>query len=544
MTTAVVSRMPRTGKTALFLFLLFQALYALTSSGNAFRVPDEFEVYFQTEHLVDAGDLSVPQTLVIRQPSVVNGRVVGSEPIFYGRFGIDRRPYAPYGPFSAFLAVPHHLIARAIARLAGIPRKPLPGGLAWVFFVGGLTMLSSATGAALAVAGFHQAALSLKAPPRTALALSLMLGGATVLWVYGTSFYTEGWQAAFLIWTAALLLGARESPRHAEAKVIGAALLLTAVGITKVTSLIFAPGFVLAVLADRALDSRTRLRVAIALLVGIAAAVAIHLAWNAHRFGDPLDFGYDAAETIPQMPPQPFRLADVPRGLVVLLATPGKSLLLWAPILLIAAASVKEFWRREPAMVAALGVTLATGLVFYAAYLFPEAGYSHGPRQLVPLVPLLLLPAVAWPIESWSRSALITCAAVGFSIALLATSVSFLEDQGIGSDLGAGARLAYYDRIDPPPGRPWNRYRLGYIPFLRTLSGGQWPSGDSLGHGLDYFPHHLARARRELPGGAAIPAWTIWALPLFWLALFGATAAALVRRFRDDQIQNELTTDR
>jgi hypothetical protein len=244
------------------------------------------------------------------------------------------------------------------------------------------------------------------------------------------------------------------------------------------------------------------------------------------------------------MPPQPFRLADVPRGLVVLLATPGKSLLLWAPILLLAAASVKAFWRREPAMVAALGVTLATGLVFYAAYLFPEAGYSHGPRQLVPLVPLLLLPAAARPIDSWPRGALIGCAAVGFSIALLATSVSFLEDQGIGSDLGAGARLAYYDRVDPPPGRPWNRYRLGYIPFLRTLSGGQWPSGDSLGHGLDYFPHHLARARRELPGGAVIPAWTIWALPLFWLALVGATAAALVRRFSGSPIQNELTTDR
>ncbi len=31
---------------AFLLFLLFQALYGLTSSGNAFRVPDEFEVYF------------------------------------------------------------------------------------------------------------------------------------------------------------------------------------------------------------------------------------------------------------------------------------------------------------------------------------------------------------------------------------------------------------------------------------------------------------------------------------------------------------------
>ena len=63
------------------------------------------------------------------------------------------------------------------------------------------------------------------------------------------------------------------------------------------------------------------------------------------------------------------------------------------------------------------------------------------------------------------------------------------------------------------------------------------------GHGLDYFPHHLARARRELPRGAVIPVWTIWVLPLGWLALFAAAASALVRRFKADGIQKELTTD-
>ena len=52
----------------LLLFAVFQALYALTSSGNVFRVPDEFEVYFQTEQLVDAASLAVPQTLAITQP--------------------------------------------------------------------------------------------------------------------------------------------------------------------------------------------------------------------------------------------------------------------------------------------------------------------------------------------------------------------------------------------------------------------------------------------------------------------------------------------
>ncbi len=57
----VTSDIMTSARVRLWLFLLFQALYALTSSGNAFRVPDEFEVYYQVEHLVDAGDLSIPQ---------------------------------------------------------------------------------------------------------------------------------------------------------------------------------------------------------------------------------------------------------------------------------------------------------------------------------------------------------------------------------------------------------------------------------------------------------------------------------------------------
>lgn len=522
--------MPSHGRTTVLLFVLFQALYALTSSGNAFRVPDEFEAYFQVEHLVDAGDISVPQTLVIRQPRIVNGRIAGSAPIFYGKFGVDHKPYAPYGPFVAFLAVPHHLIARGVAWLAGVPRAPLPGGLPWVFLVGGLTTLFTATGAALAVAGFHRAALALGAPARTALVLSLLLGGATVLWVYGVSFYCEGWQAAMLIWAVVFLIEARAGSGRDALLVAGAAVLLALVGLTKVTGMVFTPPFVLAALADRTVPGRSRLRVAVALAAGIAAAVAIHLAWNAFRFGQPFDFGYDASETVPHMPPQLFRLADVPRGLVMSLVTPGKGLLVWAPALLLAAASMRDFWRRQPAV--AMGVALCgiTGLLFFAAYLFPEAGYSHGPRTLVPIVPLLLLPAIAHPIEQRSRAAVIACAAIGFTIALLATSISFLEDQGIGEDLGSGASLAYYERIDPPPGRAWNRYRLEYVPFVRTLRAGFWPAGDAVGHGLDYLPHHLARARHELPGGAAIPLWLVWAMPVFWLAVLAAAGTALSRR--------------
>ena len=63
-------------RTGFFLFAFFQALYAITASGNVFRVPDEFESYFQVERFVDAGDLSVPQTLTLQRPVVENGRVI------------------------------------------------------------------------------------------------------------------------------------------------------------------------------------------------------------------------------------------------------------------------------------------------------------------------------------------------------------------------------------------------------------------------------------------------------------------------------------
>ena len=220
---------------------------------------------------------------------------------------------------------------------------------------------------------------------------------------------------------------------------IAASLLLTVSGLTKVTGMVFAPAFVIAALCDRSQSLHTRIEVALALSIGIVLAVGAHLSWNAYRFGDPSDFGYHwALETIPQLPARQFMASDVPRGLVVLRLSPGKSIFVWAPVLLVAVARGRRFFQTEPAVAIGVATAVAVGLVFYAAYLFPEGGYSHGPRNLVPIIPLMMLPA-AGQGSRWSAALLIACAAVGLMIALLAVSVSFLEDQGLG-DLGPGAR--------------------------------------------------------------------------------------------------------
>lgn len=506
------------GRPGIRLFWCFFALYALTSSGNPFRVPDEFEVYFQAAHLADAGDLSVPQTLAIMQDG---------QPIFFGKFGADGRPYAPYGPGVAFLIGPFHLAGRAVARLAGVPRAPLPAGIAWEVLVGGLTTFATAFAAALAVAGFHRACRALGAPGGRAVRLSLTLGGATLLWAYGTTLYSEAWLAAAFSWAVALLLEARDPDRYGRLRVVTAGVLLAVAILTKPTAIVIAPAFIIAALLEPRAPARTRVGVAIVLAAGCALGTAVHIGWNLYRFGHPLDFGYNLAAMIPEPPARSFTLEDMPRGLLVQLFTPGKSLFVWAPATLLGVLALPACWRREGALVAGLAVATLSALLFYASYLFPEGGYAHGPRHLVPLVPLLLLP-LAVPAVQWRGRELIACAAIGCFMAAMASSVSFLEDQ---SAPGVAMRIStgpYYERVDPAPGRPWNRYRLDYIPFKFALTSGHWwsPNRPS-GNGPDFFPLHLARARATLPGGNAIPPWMPWAVSLPWAIVLAWAAVAL-----------------
>ena len=135
-----------------------------------------------------------------------------------------------------------------------------------------------------------------------------------------------------------------------------------------------------------------RWRSAVTLGVGIALAAAVQIGWNLVRFGRPLDFGYNLAGMIPILPARSFAPEEVPRGLLVQLLTPGKSLFVWAPVTLVSVLTIRDWWSRERGIGAGLLTGTALAVMFYAAFLYPEGGYAHGPRHLLPLVPLLMLP--------------------------------------------------------------------------------------------------------------------------------------------------------
>jgi hypothetical protein len=114
-----------------------------------------------------------------------------------------------------------------------------------------------------------------------------------------------------------------------------------------------------------------------------AAAVLLTLYLNHRWFGG----AFRAQQTFP--------MANPLRGAVGLLLHPGHGLILTTPIVLLAAIAWPRFLRTHPeARLLAVAFALQYGLI--ALFHTWHGGFCYGPRYLVPFIPLLLVPLVAW----------------------------------------------------------------------------------------------------------------------------------------------------
>ncbi len=111
--------------------------------------------------------------------------------------------------------------------------------------------------------------------------------------------------------------------------------------------------------------------------------------YNALRSGSPFLGGYEATGHFQQF--------DTPilRGLAGLLISPGKGLLEYNPLLLlllIFPSCMLAFRRRTEGLSALFAITGLMYLFFYSRFRYWDGGLCWGPRYLLPVIPLLLLP--------------------------------------------------------------------------------------------------------------------------------------------------------
>lgn len=355
-------------------FLLFQH--------GHFKGSDELAVFEMTRSLYERGDLAVP---ALRHTEV----------------GVDGRRYSYFAPGQAVLALPLYALASpARALLPESFRRALAGppNRRGVYRFGGeleaslVGLFAPAIGAVL-VALFYAFQRELGVSATRAAGVAALLAAGTHTTTLSTYFLRHLTEAATLL--GALMLFRR------YARGASLAALATGSALASLTFLVRVPaalaGPVLAAYLAWALHVRgdwragwpRLVRVLAAVLLPLGVAVCIHVGVNELRWGSALGS--------PMVEQQSRFNNPLLRGLAGLLLSPGSSIFVYSPPLLLAPFGLAALWRRDRALTLTAVALALTWLVFYARFDGWSGLWSApGPRYMYLLVPLLLLPLGLW----------------------------------------------------------------------------------------------------------------------------------------------------
>ncbi len=365
------------------IFLIFCGFYLLTMSGHTYSA-DEETMLAVTRSLIERGDVAVV--------------AIAESPFVALRPGLDDRGYSPFGVLPSLLAIPFHLLGELIASSGA------RADYATRFAVTALNgLLTAATCAVLALW-----ALRLGATKGWAVILALLYGLATLAWPYARTFFSEP-LAGLLILIAAERAHAAWSYQRPIARWLALFVSGIAAGfllVTRIAAGIVLPVFGVYVLWEAWRSSMSasnasqfapftnisrRITQTLGLVAvwisGMIPGGLLFIWYNLARFGTPIASGY-ASEAYEFTTP-------FLTGLTGMLFSPGKSVFLFAPPILLAIPGGIALWQRGERAVVLLVIGLfCSHLGLYAGWGQWQGGGVWGPRFLLPVIaPLIVLGA-------------------------------------------------------------------------------------------------------------------------------------------------------
>jgi hypothetical protein len=231
--------------------------------------------------------------------------------------------------------------------------------------------------------------------PRWSLLGTLGLALSTMVLIYARATYSEALQTLALLWLVERTLSQAESPT-----VAGLGWLAIAAGVlcnSKLVYVLLLP-FVAAYLihqwrASDRLDEALRKTP----LAFFAFAELSYLAlWHNHlKTGSWWESGYAIKDGVFS--------GDLFAGLYGFLLSPGKSVFLYSPPIVLGLFGLRTAWQRRRAETAFLVAVIVMCLLFNAKFRHWHADYCWGPRHLVALTPLVMLLAFPWLPEALRR---------------------------------------------------------------------------------------------------------------------------------------------
>jgi hypothetical protein len=375
-----VRRVVTAGRVGLLVcFFFFLAVYGISSRGKL-QASDEAAVFASGVSLATRGHLSIDDLEWLQERVNIGAR------------GPDGHLYTKYFPGNVFaVAFVYKLTARANDQPYIWTQEIAPSlsGARWALRV-------NAFWGALGMT-FLLALLRRFFSWPTAIVIVLLVGLCSDWWYQSRGLYSEVGGSAFLI--ASLYFAVSEKPYRS-----GLALALSI--LFRPTNLVALPFWGWSVWRK----GLSALPSAVALVGGIALLAA----YNSARFGSPLNFGYPEGNL------------SVPffTGLHAMFLSPGRSLFVYSPILLLAIPGAWTFFKRERWLTISCLFVILSYAAIVASWGPLGWGLSWGMRLMTPTVPVLgflAAPVVdyAWR-NKWTIIAPLTLGLAGFSIQIVA----------------------------------------------------------------------------------------------------------------------------
>lgn len=426
-----------------WVFLSSFALCVFVAGGHLYS-PDE-EVLFRTAESfarLRGGAISPlggSQQAVTRQGQVVTVY----EPGFASRRGLGGQEYAQYGIGQPLLAVPlvwlgdlyAHFAGETARRTLAVPvqyHEGTPQSYARRLAVSHFNLLVTAATAWL----IYLLACRLCKDHRAAMATAGLYVAATIALPHSKTFFTEPLAALCVLGSIALALRADEqqalgSERPAKGVLALSGFLFGWGILTRLDTIAMGLGPALLVLWIARRRGPLLRRAALADLVRwglpVAGCVLLILLLNQVRYGSLLASGYaDQPEGVKFSTP-------LFTGLGGFLFSPGRSLFVFSPVLLLAPVGWWRLRREHRPLAWTIALSAAGFLLFQSKWQNWSGGWDWGPRHIFQLAPLLALLLAGFFDEggtlkaAWKRVVLLALSIAGIGINVLGVGANPIE---------------------------------------------------------------------------------------------------------------------
>lgn len=402
---------PRQIQIALLLFAFVLIIYLITAKGFS-DVNDAEAYYLLTKAMVERGAVDVIPELT--EPSKM---------LYFE--GIDGKLYTHFGLGFSIFSAPLYIVGKGLAGLSQqiSPRLAVAGS----FFPRMMVTMGCALVAAGSVALLYVLLVWLGLSRRWAVITALLCAFATYMWPYSKIGFYDIHLTFFQMAAIVSAVNYRRNRKLLWCIVAGLAL---GWGIATRPTLILAL-LPLAVYMgwagwQRKIGSSTGavIKPLVAFAAGLLPWLFVVIWYNLQRTDVPLNFGYLAGSYMPTRSLLRFLTAIYGNTLSI-----GRGFFLYSPIAILMFWGLIPLWRRARAESLLLGAIILISGIYFSARLHWYDQWPWGPRLLLVLTPLLMVPVgFALPHlwnRRWARRAVIALMVISIVVQLLAIAVPY-----------------------------------------------------------------------------------------------------------------------